>query len=199
MGATRWQYFVPYQTDVSAALQQLREDVFARGEYFSGVTVSKEQLDAALKGVGSDWESNLEFFTSQAADPKLPQTTRGKFAALASQLQQLRESGESTPNPAPKPRTIEELLESRAENGTHSILDIARVAPTPELGTITPLPKSRLVELFGSQKPTRSDIGQKMSSGELEACICERWQGIYILVYQKDQPTEIFFAGCSGD
>src|SRR5882724_1687251 len=30
MGATGWSYFVPYEEDICAALQRLREDVFAR-------------------------------------------------------------------------------------------------------------------------------------------------------------------------
>jgi len=33
MNATRWNYFVPYEADISSALQHLREDVFARGDY----------------------------------------------------------------------------------------------------------------------------------------------------------------------
>jgi hypothetical protein len=199
MGATGWQYFVPYQADIAAALQRLREDVFARGEYSSGMTVTKEQLDTAFKRVGSDWESNLDFFSAQAADPKLPQATRDKFATLANQLKQLHETGKPTQSATLKPRTIDELLESRAENGTHSILDIVRVSPTPELGAVAPLPKPKLVEMFGSETPTRSQIEQKTKSGALESYTCERWQGIYIVVYQNAVPAELFFAGCSGD
>ena len=44
MGATGWDYFVPYQPDISAALQRLREDVFARGDYELGDEFSKEDL-----------------------------------------------------------------------------------------------------------------------------------------------------------
>ncbi len=199
MGATGWQYFVPYQADIAAALQRLREDVFARGEYSSGMTVTKEQLDAAFKGVGSDWESNLEFFSAQAADPKLPQATRDKFATLANQLKQLHETGKPTQSATLKPLTIDGLLESRAENGTHSILDIVRVSATPDFGAVSPLPRNQLLEMFGSEKPTRSQLEQKLKSGALEIFTCERWQGFYIVVYQNETPVEILFAGCSGD
>lgn len=34
MGASAWHHFVPYREDVGRALQELREDVFRRGEYF---------------------------------------------------------------------------------------------------------------------------------------------------------------------
>lgn len=33
MGASFWSYFVPYQADLGAALQALREKVFAEGDY----------------------------------------------------------------------------------------------------------------------------------------------------------------------
>jgi hypothetical protein len=36
MGASSWRYYTPYQPDPEAALQQLRRDVFARGEYSFG-------------------------------------------------------------------------------------------------------------------------------------------------------------------
>ena len=34
MGASGWDYWVAYQSDISAALQQLREQVFAQGGYY---------------------------------------------------------------------------------------------------------------------------------------------------------------------
>jgi hypothetical protein len=36
MGASSWRYYTAYQSDPEAALQQLRRDVFARGEYSMG-------------------------------------------------------------------------------------------------------------------------------------------------------------------
>lgn len=199
MGATGWQYFVPYQTNVEAALQRLRGEVFAHEEYAPAITVTKAQLDTALKGVGSDWESNLAFFESQAADAKLPQSTRDKFSMLASQLKQLRKSGKSAQGTVSKPRTIDELLQSRGESGTHSILDLVRVSPTPEFGAVSPLPKSEVVKVFGSETPTRLQIEKKAKAGALESYTSKRWQGIYVVAYQDANAVEVFFAGCSGD
>ncbi|MFF3709388.1 hypothetical protein [Streptomyces phaeochromogenes] len=34
MGASAWDYYVPYQEDLDAALQQLRRDVFEAGKYY---------------------------------------------------------------------------------------------------------------------------------------------------------------------
>jgi hypothetical protein len=42
MGASGWAYFVPFQVDIAKALQQLRDEVFQRGDYFRCVIVGKE-------------------------------------------------------------------------------------------------------------------------------------------------------------
>ncbi|MEU1617547.1 hypothetical protein ABZ479_09620 [Streptomyces sp. NPDC005722] len=34
MGASEWDYYVPYQEDMNAALQQLRHEVFEAGDYY---------------------------------------------------------------------------------------------------------------------------------------------------------------------
>lgn len=34
MGSSSWSYFVPYQPDLDAALQELRRKVFAEGDYY---------------------------------------------------------------------------------------------------------------------------------------------------------------------
>src|SRR5688572_31392600 len=34
MGASVWSYVVPYRPDINAALQQLRQDVYDRGDYY---------------------------------------------------------------------------------------------------------------------------------------------------------------------
>jgi hypothetical protein len=195
MGATGWKYFVPYQADISAALQQLQERVFAEGHYSSGIAVSKTDYGAALRIVGSNRRSDLEHFASQAADPKLPQQVRNKFAVLAQQLKQLSDSNA----PLPKPRTIEELLERQGESGTHSILDIVRVCHAPEFGAVHPMPASKAIEIFGTEKPSRAQIESKHEECALEEYVRERWQGIYIVAYRNGLPDEIFFAGCSGD
>ena len=33
MSGTGWSYFIPYQEDTTKALQQLRQEVFDRGDY----------------------------------------------------------------------------------------------------------------------------------------------------------------------
>ena len=196
MGASGWNYFAPYQADISAALQRLREDVFADGGYLCGVVVTKSDLEAAHKACGSNLESALEAFAAQASDPRLPVQTQQKFAALV-KLYKRSELPASTLHP--KPTTIRELLELQGENGTHSILDIDRISPVPTFGAITPMPTWKLLEIFGSEQPTRVQIESKYKKGALAEYVSARWQGIYIIVFRGGLPDEIFFAGCSGD
>jgi hypothetical protein len=150
---SEWSYWVDYDPDISAALQRLREDVFARGDY----------------------------------------ATEDSRIAVGSRL--------IIPNiqPKPKPTTIAELLEQEGERGTYSILDITCISPKPKRRAISPFPESLLVEFFGSQRPSPSEVQEVYEFGSLEKFVNKRWQGIYIVCHFKGKPSDIFFAGGSGD
>jgi hypothetical protein len=196
MGATGWTYFVPYEADIAAALQRLREDVFSRGLYSSGGAVTKSDFEAALEVCGSDLESTLQMFAERAADPSLPKQMREKFASLA---RQYSNTGLAKGAPSAQSRTIAELLERQGEAGTHSILDIVGVSNEPGFAAVHPLPAATLVRVFHTDKPSRRQIERKYSEGALEQYTSERWQGIYIIAYRNGIPDEVFFVGCSGD
>ena len=132
MGAEPWEYFVPYEADIRAALDKLRKREFAAGRF------------------------------------------RG-----------------SEMNPA----TIEEAVENMEADGTGSILDISQVSDTADYCAVTPLPLETLVELYGTEQPTREMIEDNMDFYEQ----IERGQGIYIIVHDGGKPTEIFFGGYSFD
>ena len=71
MGASGWHYFVPYQSDVMAALHQLREKVFVEGEYYKpalfyakllndiGDQLEPEVIDGVKKSI-EEYESRPE-------------------------------------------------------------------------------------------------------------------------------------------
>src|SRR5690348_4643486 len=99
MGATGWHYFVPYDADTQTALQSLREKVFKEGTYGSGVLVP-ERMKAML-------EQRL----AETPNPALARQQMEEFMAKLTQLRQ------RMPPEPPKPATIDELLEQRAENG----------------------------------------------------------------------------------
>ena len=93
------------------------------------------------------------------------------------------------------PTSIREAFENMDADGTASILDIERVSDEADYGAVCPLSSSELTRYFGTDKPTRDQITTNMDYYE----DIERGQGIYIIVYKDDKPSEIFFAGYSFD
>jgi hypothetical protein len=149
--ASEWNYFVPYEADISAALQRLREDVFERGDY-----ATEDSMLASYRHL---------------------QDTPHKY----------------------KPASIDALLEQEGETGTHSILDITCISPKPKRKAISPLPDSVLADFCLDGTPSRAEIEDVYELGSLEKYVNKPWRGIYIIAYEDGQPSEIFFAGCSGD
>ena len=96
--------------------------------------------------------------------------------------------------------TLAEVLAESGERGTHSILDIERVSPSPTLQAVSPLSTERLQEVFGTDEPTRQMVivEDMIEDDELEE-LNPRWQGTYIIVYKRDKPDLICFVGSSGD
>jgi len=197
MGSTTWDYFTPYDADAGAALRSLRKKVFREGGYERFVP-SKEDL-GVIQG------------KTRKTDPSLPPEERARILQqdamihLATRIQNILGEWGGEPDPAPdyskKPRSIKALLREQGESGTHSILDIERVAAQPQAGAVSPMPPKRLKELFGTDRPTRQLVESKCQDPELmeDPLVTERWQGIYFTVYREDQPHELFFIGTSGD
>jgi hypothetical protein len=173
MGASGWNYFVPYQKDLSKALQDLREAVFVRSEYY--------QCDPSWK------DMTFEDFLP----PGMDEEETAEFLEEFQRLQAL-----------PEPTSIETLIEWNGEEGTHSIIDIHGIATMPSFGVAAPLSSEDLMRFFGTNKPTREMIENKkydlsvFLQNELGR---SRWQGTYMIVYKKNEPVEIYFAGYSGD
>ena len=103
--------------------------------------------------------------------------------------------GPQSPAPGAQHDSIEEALEDSDADGTRSILDMERVGEVPDYGVVAPLPKEELMNLFGTDRPTREMVE---SNDELFDAL-ERGQGVYVVCYDGGQPSEIFFAGYSFD
>jgi hypothetical protein len=101
--------------------------------------------------------------------------------------------------PRPKPATIEELLEQEGGSGTHSILDMTCISLKPKRKAISPFPNSSLLDYFDSETPSPAEIQEVYEFGSLEKFVSKRWRGIYIIGYFDGKPSDIFFAGSSGD
>ena len=100
-----------------------------------------------------------------------------------------------TSGPGAQHASIEEAIEDADADGTRSILDMERISAEPDYGAVTPLSDEALIDLFGTTKPTREMLE---SSDELFESL-ERGQGVYVVAYQDDKPSELFFAGYSFD
>jgi len=189
---------VPYEADVSAALQRLREDVFRRGDYICDNEVTDDEREAPLEKVLREVEPWVQRLREEAA--KLQEPSRTLYLQAAENVKaEILGGGTAPRKPKGKPKTIEQALEVQAESGTHSILDIIGVSSGPAFGHIRPFPPEKLVEFFGSQTPSHAEIEEAHDFGSLEDFVSERWEGIYIIAYRDGSPSEIFFAGCSGD
>jgi hypothetical protein len=104
----------------------------------------------------------------------------------------------------PQHESIEEAMEDADADGTCSILDIRSASPVPDsspeepdCGIAYPLPKAKLIELFGTDKPSVQDVEE---SDELYDLI-GRGSCIYVLVYDgnPEKPSGIYWAGYSYD
>ncbi|MCA9007657.1 MAG: hypothetical protein KDA70_20470 [Planctomycetaceae bacterium] len=212
MAATGWLYYCTYTHDVDFSLQQLRQMVFDRREYTlpgdllegtDAATLQKsappssdlqkllkisQELDQALKGLGFDTTESEK--QTRDVGRMIEQIDQKGFVFAA---REVLDTGDS-----PAPESIEAALELSAEVGTHSILDIHHVSPTPQPGAATPLSEDQLQTLFGTIQPTRAMIESADQSGLLHE-YCEHWHAVYLTIYEAGQPMEYVFVGKSGD
>jgi len=172
MGAEPYWYYIKYQNDVDTTLQRLRQQEFSAGRY----------------------------------NPVLPLID---FPITI-----------DSPSPGSEHSSIEEAMEAAEADGTRSILDIFHVSPIPysealvsskqygiELFCTTfPLSDNELIRLFGTDKPTRKMVEAVIVLCQpSEEANAEFWETIdrgtarHIIIYDNDEPSEIFFVGYSFD
>jgi hypothetical protein len=97
--------------------------------------------------------------------------------------------------PGAQHASIDAARRAADADGTRSILDMDRVGQNPDFGVVAPLPKDRLMAIYGTDKPTREMVEQNMDFLEE----IERGHGIYFFIYDAGEPSEIVFAGYSYD
>jgi hypothetical protein len=101
--------------------------------------------------------------------------------------------------------SIEEAIEAGDASGTGSILDIQKTSDHPDFLASSPLSTEWLIRFFGTDKPNRElveriivqeedvdawdDFADEMGAGESR----------YFVVYEDNEPSEIFFMGYSVD
>lgn len=139
------------------------------------------------------------YFTPYQADvePALQELRQREFEAG-------RYSGDSFPKWGEGARhdSIEDAMEDADADGTASILDIESVSLDPDdglepplTGVAYPLTSEKLIALFGTDRPTRKMIEENDNYYD----DIGRGECIYMIVYNDDKPSELFFAGYSYD
>ena len=189
---------MPYEADIAAALRRLREDVFERGDYIYGDGITDDQRKDILEKMRPELDPWMQKVRERAAT--LGEPFKTQYLEMAEQIKgEITGGGSASREPRRKPKTIEKLLEFQAESGTHSILDIVGISEAPKFGHIRQFPREKLIEFFGSETPSHAEIEEAHDFGSLEEFVSERWEGFYVIAYRDGSPSEIFFAGCSGD
>jgi hypothetical protein len=129
-----------------------------------------------------------------------------KAALKLAQVQEFAAGRYRIDDPDNPPATIEEARLQSDADGTCSVLDMLGVIDTPhevedeqymgtDYGMAAPLAPERLVELYGTEKPSR---GMVLNNSEIYSWL-DRGIGSYIIVYDGETPAEIYFAGYSFD
>jgi len=217
MGASGWRYFTPYQPDINAALQALRQRVFEGGAYGDPITnavhgasflsrfTSKQapgsapQIRDLIEGLRKMNKAMASGISPAEAVSLLgrcatPQAPRGRRSQKRTRSQV--NSGGATQR-GRGPRSIKALLKQRGGEGTHSILDITEgISPTRKFASAFPMPDDIKLKEFGTLQPTREQVE---AADMLSAEDLDRWECWYAIVYKDGQPSEIYFEGCSGD
>ncbi len=206
MGATTWTCYAPYDPNPEAALQRLRRETFAAGNYRKPGGDIRKNLELFLRFNPGARNNKRLMSQLRLCEHLFDAVESGSDAALTpeerrelNRARALQAAGARVPwlrRPGTAPATIDDLLDRAGEDGTHSVLDITRVAKRREYGTATPVPKKTLQAAFGSSKSTRAELeaGDWSFTERLE-----RWQAVYFPVYEAGRPAEYCFVGCSGD
>jgi hypothetical protein len=94
-----------------------------------------------------------------------------------------------------RPRSIKQAIERSGDSGTRSILDIERIAPTPDYCRAAPLTLEESQRYFGGAAPTAEMVQDCDALWE----DLERGMARYVVTYDGGAPKEIVFVGYSFD
>jgi hypothetical protein len=186
MGASGWEYYVPYEADMSIAFQKLRESIYP--EVAKEYPTRVEQI--------ADLENELQRLDSMyplsKQDFDQAERRQSHEDYIVDRLKRLR----SLPEPVTIQERIKELRLICGEDGTGTILDMKQISAKPGYSEVAPLTNQELVNLFGTVQPTRDMIeANKRTIFGLRPS----QMGSYVILYANDEPSEIYFVGFSGD
>jgi hypothetical protein len=93
------------------------------------------------------------------------------------------------------PSSPEEALELAEEDGTGSILDIMDISAQPDFFCAAAWSEAELEALFGTTQPTAGMVEGNQDFWDS----LDRGMARYTIIYEGNEPSQIFFAGYSFD
>jgi hypothetical protein len=173
MGGEMWIHWADYEGDINTVLQKAREEVFSRGEYYLAPKLPLTWLGRSIDP-DAPW------------DPDVPPD-------YLEWLHLIKAAGD-------RPESIEELIQWNGPTGegTRSIIDIEEVSDELyRASTTCAVPDNLLREWFGTTKPSREAVEQRISE---MWDLTGRGTAVHVVVYDDDgQPEQVLFVGCSID
>jgi hypothetical protein len=169
MGASGWHYFVPYDADLSGALKKLREDVFARGDYYKPLFRRRPTSLAQLEETAGEDGTHSVIDVRRVLDEPLPEPM----------LQWLQREMQATGKPPPDDERNRRMRAEIAVSGS-----VGRLSDTA------------LQRVFGTTRPDHA-TAERSVFGAFE--LIPRGCGAVVVVYEGDRVAELLFVGKSGD
>ena len=183
MGGSVWRYLTDYQTDVAAALRQLQAEVLASGEFHQVYKDKAEALAAIAARIAA----------CQTGKHAASGLNRHLVELWQTELERVRRLPD---DPQTCAQAIKQQRAFCAEAGTHSILDMHGVSPTPAPLHVSPFSAPELRRIFFTEQPNAEQL--KTYSRRLPS-IDDEWRGYYFTIYRREQPDKLCFYGSSGD
>jgi hypothetical protein len=172
MGGNPYWYYTKYQTDIDTTLQALRQQEFAAGRYNPVLPLIDFPITSDAPALGAQHSSIEE--AMEAAEADGTRSILDMFQASTI--------------------TYSEALASSEQNGMEFFC------------TTFPLSSDELIHLFDTDKPTHAIVEAVIvSSQQNEEAADEFWESIdrgtgrHMLIYENDEPVEVFFIGYSFD
>jgi hypothetical protein len=181
MGATNWEIYVPYQEDISKALEAARKTTFDLGHY------RKPYAEIDLL-----YQANFFKTTDEERDSLIKEYGLDVFREPIARMGiETFEGWLNAANHALQVETIEELtcLAVLSSDGTSSVLDINSLTNASSVSS------EDILRWFHTSTPTR----QQFEQCEQTYDDIDRGEARYLIVYEAETPSEILFFGYSWD
>ncbi|MCF4967245.1 hypothetical protein [Nostoc sp. CMAA1605] len=222
MGGNPWHYFASYDANINSVLQTLREQEFRAGRFGRAAWFHDDAANLVKSFLqessnpSQSIKSPEELLTEYGTVEKAIEAVWNEYGseARSSIFDLVTWSKSWSPSESPEEliakcssvqAAIEAVLDEYAEEGTSSILDMEEISIFPQAGAVSPVSENELIELFGTDKPTREMVisilieEANRKAWETFWDSINRGEGRYIVMYIENQPVEIFFAGYSFD